>query len=211
VNAYKILTVAVLAATFLAAVFIYPMMPERMVTHWGLYGEPNGFMGRAWGLFIVPLLMAVLVGIFEALPIIDPLRENYKAFRGRYDQFVLVLTLFMAFLFSAVALWNLGLPVDIMSSMSLGIGVLFYFTALLISETRRNYFVGIRTPWTLSSDEVWEKTHKHAGRIFKAASVIILLGAFFPQYAIIFIILPLLGAAAWTTIYSYLEYKKLPK
>jgi uncharacterized membrane protein len=210
-NIHKILTVAVILATFAAAALLYPSMPATMVTHWGLFGEPNGSMSRFWGLTIIPLLMALVVGLFEVLPAIDPLRENYKAFRGRYDQFVLVMALFLAFIFVVVALWNLGAPVDIMSALSLGIAILFYFSALLISETRRNYFVGIRTPWTLASDEVWEKTHKYAGKVFKAASVLVLIGAAVPKFAIIFLIVPLAGATAWVTLHSYLEYKKLPK
>ncbi|MDD5082760.1 MAG: SdpI family protein, partial [Dehalococcoidales bacterium] len=90
-------------------------------------------------------------------------------------------------------------------------GILLYYCGILVANAQRNWFVGIRTPWTLSSDRVWEKTHRLGGRLFKAAGVLALLGIFLPGYAILFILIPAVVIAFWTIVYSYLEYRKEAK
>jgi uncharacterized membrane protein len=87
-------------------------------------------------------------------------------------------------------------------------GLLFYYTGVLCEKSKRNWFIGIRTPWTLSSDKVWEKTHKIGGKLFKIAGIIAILGALTPEYAIILILIPVISAVGYTIAYSYFEYQK---
>ena len=82
---------------------------------------------------------------------------------------------------------------------------------VLIEKSKRNWFVGIRTPWTLSSDRVWEKTHKIGGKLFKIAGAIVIIGMFFPDYLTWFILVPILIAAIFPVIYSYFEYRRITK
>ncbi|MEM2728714.1 MAG: SdpI family protein, partial [Candidatus Bathyarchaeia archaeon] len=86
--------------------------------------------------------------------------------------------------------------------------LLFFYIGILCENSRRNWFIGIRTPWTLSSDRVWEKTHRLGGKLFKAAGVIAMLGALIQEHAFILILAPIIFAAAYTIIYSYVEYQK---
>ncbi len=87
--------------------------------------------------------------------------------------------------------------------------VLFYYCGVMIENAKRNWFVGIRTPWTMSNEEVWDKTHRLGGRLFKVVGAISLLGMIFEEYAMIFIIVPVLFATFYTFLYSYLEYRKI--
>jgi uncharacterized membrane protein len=85
---------------------------------------------------------------------------------------------------------------------------LFFYTGVLCDNAKRNWSIGIRTPWTLSSERVWDKTHKVGGRLFKIAGVIAFIGIFFERHAIFFILVPVFLLAIYTFIYSYFEYQK---
>ena len=88
------------------------------------------------------------------------------------------------------------------------LGLLFYYTGILIEHTQRNWFIGIRTPWTLSSEEVWKKTHKLGGRLLKISGIVALLGIFFQDLALLFAIVLPLFSVLFTVFYSYFEYSK---
>ncbi|MEM2703742.1 MAG: SdpI family protein [Candidatus Bathyarchaeia archaeon] len=94
------------------------------------------------------------------------------------------------------------------ATVSVGVGLLLFYVGILCENSRRNWFIGIRTPWTLSSDRVWEKTHKLGGKLFKAAGVIAMLGALIQEHAFILILATIIFAAAYTIVYSYIEYQK---
>jgi uncharacterized membrane protein len=85
--------------------------------------------------------------------------------------------------------------------------MLFYYIGVLLQFVKRNWFIGIRTPWTMSSDVVWEKTHRLGAKMFRASGIIALAGAFIPKYALALILLPVLFTAAYLIYYSYREYK----
>ena len=90
----------------------------------------------------------------------------------------------------------------------IGLGLLFFYSGVLCENARRNWFIGIRTPWTLSSEKVWKKTHEIGGKLFKVAGMITLVGTFFPGYALFFVLVPALSVVTYVIIYSYVEYQK---
>jgi len=93
-------------------------------------------------------------------------------------------------------------------ALSPAFAILLYYSGTLTEKAKQNWFVGIRTPWTLSSEKVWQKTHKIGGKLFKICGIIALLGFFFPDLAFLFILVPLLSVCVYTIVYSYFEYKK---
>jgi len=107
-----------------------------------------------------------------------------------------------------VVLWNLGIEISPRVFFPVGLGLLFFYIGILCEHLRRNWFIGIRTPWTLSNDKVWEKTHKIGGRLFKIAGVATLFGALFQDYASLLILVPVILVAAYTFAYSYFEHQK---
>lgn len=199
---------AIVLLAFVLSIAVYPQMPEQMATHWNARGKVDGYMSPFWGLFFLPLLLLGLVLLFLAIPRIDPLRANLAAFQAYYDGFIVVFCLFMLLVHLQVILWNSGIEISPNVTMPLGFGLMFYYLGVLLAHAKRNWIIGIRTPWTLSSDTVWAKTHQRGATLFKLAGGIAVLGAFFPEYAYLFILAPVLGVAAYTILYSYYVYRE---
>jgi uncharacterized membrane protein len=194
----------------LAAVF-YPRMPAQMADHWNAAGEVNGYMPRLVSLLISPAIIALTWLVFFAIPRIDPLKKNILQFRAIYDWLIVVVLLFILGIGVQVILWNLQVRVSPNQTLPVAFGLLCIFMGQLLGRAKRNYFVGIRTPWTLASDVVWEKTHRLGRWLFTVAGVVSLLGVFFGRYALPFILVPALASAAVLVLYSYLVYSRLPE
>ena len=186
-----------------------PSLPADMVTHWNATGEPDGTMSKQFALWLFPALTAGLLVVFAAIPRIDPLRKNFAEFRPYYDWFVVVFSAYMFLIHAGVVAFNLGYEFDFTVLILLGIAGLFYYIGVLLTHAERNWFVGIRTPWTLSSDEVWARTHALGGRLFKLTAVLTLIGLLFGEYAIYFLLVPALLTAGVTVVYSYYLYERI--
>jgi uncharacterized membrane protein len=199
----------VLAVLALAiGAYLYPQLPERMASHWNFQGEVNGYSGKTFGVFFLPLLTLVLIGFFMIIPKIDPLKQNIAEFRKYFDGLVLVFTAFMIYIYLLTLAWSLGYRFDMSQMLSPAFGILFYYMGILIGKSKRNWFIGIRTPWTLSSDKIWDSTHRIGGKLFKACGVVSLLGVFVPSYGLLLVIGPVLAVSLYLVIYSYQEYRK---
>lgn len=193
---------------FITGVYFYPQMPERMASHWNVRGEVDGYLPKFWGLFLIPFILLGLVLIFISIPRIDPLKENIEKFRKYYDIFIIIFFIFMFSIYSQVILWNLDIKISPNANIPIGLGLLFFYIGILCENSKQNWFIGIRTPWTLSSERVWEKTHKLGGKLFKMTGISALFGAFFQSYALFFILVPAISVSIYNIIYSYLEYQK---
>jgi len=183
-------------------------MPEKIASHWNAQGQVDGYISKFWGLFLIPFILIGLAILFVAIPKIDPLKANIEKFRKYYDGFVILFFVFMLSVHFHLILWNLGVRISPNIIFPIGIGILFFYVGILCENAKRNWFIGIRTPWTLSSERVWEKTHKIGGKLFKIAGIITFLGVFFQSYALFFILVLIISVAVYTIIYSYLEYQK---
>ena len=195
----------------IASVLAAPELPDQLVTNWDAAGEPNGTMSTTTGLWLIPGLAAGLLVLFALLPRIDPLRENIATFRAYYDWFVVVFIAYMTLVHAGILAFNLGYEFDFTLLILGSVAVLFYGVGALLTRAEPNWFVGIRTPWTLSSEAVWERTHELGGRLFKLTAVISLIGLFFGEYAVYFLVVPALLTAAITTAYSYYLYERLER
>ena len=191
------------------SVLAAPELPAQMASHWNVAGEPDGTMTKPIALALIPSMIAVLLVVFAFIPRIGPLRENIATFRPVYDWFVVVFSAFMAVIHGGIIAFNLGYEFDFTLLVIAAVAGLFYFVGVLLAHAERNWFVGIRTPWTLSSDEVWERTHSLGSRLFKLTAIISLVGLFFGDAAIYFLIVPALLTAGITVIYSYYLYERI--
>jgi uncharacterized membrane protein len=203
----RIAITLVLVLTFAVTILAWPSMPDLVASHWGFSGEADGYMPKAWGLLLVPFLSVGLAALL-LLPRIDPLEANIAEFREAYEGFIAVFLLFMLTMQAFILLWNAGIQVNIALVLSPAFAALFYEIGVLLGQARPNWFIGIRTPWTLSSERVWEKTHALGGKLFKIAGVFALLGIFFPSPAVLFILVPALGVSLYLVVYSYREYRR---
>ena len=205
------IVIAIILISLAVSLWFYPRLPEVVASHWNERGEVDGYMPRFWGAFLMPAVSLGLLLLFIAIPRIDPLRKNVEKFRKHYDAFVVLIIAFFFYIHALTLLLNTGYAFNLLQAMVPALAALFYYSGVPIQNARRNWFVGIRTPWTLSSEKVWNSTHRIGGRLFKAAGLISLLGLAFPGYAIHLIIGPVLLFTAYLVVYSYLEYRKQEK
>jgi len=207
----SIIVLSILVISFLIGIYFYYQFPDKIVSHWDSQGQPNGYMSKFLGLFLMPLISVALFLLFMLLPKIDPFKKNIQKFRNYFDGFIIIIFVFLFYLYLLTIFWNLGYTFNMILFLIPAFTVLLYYAGILIEHAKRNWFIGIRTPWTLSSEKVWNKTHKLGAKLFKVSAVIALLGLVFQKYAIYFVIIPLIFSVLDTTIYSYFEYKKLRK
>jgi len=202
---------AVVVISGVMSVLAAPELPAGMATHWTAAGQPDGMMSKPAALALFPAISVVLLVVFAVIPRIGPLRENIVSFRPVYDWFVVVFVVFMTVIHAGVIAFNLGYEFDFTLLVLAAVAGLFYYVGVLLTHAERNWFVGIRTPWTLSSDEVWARTHHLGGRLFKLTAIISLIGLFFGDYAVYFLIVPALLTAGITVVYSYYLYEQIER
>jgi len=195
------------ALTVVGTLVAYPSLPSVMTTHFGMNGQGNGTMTSWAGAFILPVISLLVLLLFTAIPHIDPLKLNIQKFRKQYDAFVALLMLFFAVVQALIITRNLGSTLDPSYVILPAVGVLMFYVGIMLPYTRRNWFIGIRTPWTISSDRVWDKTHRLGGTLFKILGILIVLSALTPiTYAPWIIVVPVIAVALFLVVYSYFIY-----
>ena len=204
----KYYSLIVLLLFLVIAFYSYPLMPDQIATHWDSQGNVDGYMSKLWGSLFFPILMIVINIIFFVIPKIDPNKENIEKFKETFNEFIIIFNLFMLYIYSLTVVWNMGREFDMNVAIIPALGFLFYFLGSLVGKAKRNYMIGIRLPWTLASDDNWDKTHKKGERVFKIIGIVTLIGVFFSDYAMWFLLIPLIIGITYLTLYSYLEFKK---
>jgi uncharacterized membrane protein len=203
----QLIAIALVALSFATAYVAYPSMPQSMASHWNFEGNVDGYMPRDAGVYFMPLLGAAMLALLYFLPSIDPKKENYRKFQVEYDEMVVIITAFLYYIYLLTLVYNLGYSFNLLQLLAPGFGALFLYVGVVLGKAKQNWFVGIRTPWTMSSERVWDKTHEMGSKMFKAAGVIALLGVMLPQMFVAAIAV-VIAAAVATFAYSYVEYRK---
>jgi len=206
---YEKIAVILVALSFLVAFVVYPMLPEKVPTHWNIKGEADGYGDPLFGAFIFPIIGVFMILLFRFIPKIAVFKENLKQFENEYYLFELFMVFFFLIMFALTLLPNFGYDFNMSWGVMPLISVLFIFIGFIMPKFKRNFFMGIRTPWTISNDVIWEKTHKLGGKIFIALGVISLASLFFPDFFMYIFIAPVLLSVAILFVYSYLEFKKI--
>lgn len=195
---------------FLVGIYYYPQMPDQIASHWNIEGIADGYFSKFWGLFLVPLIAIGLFLLFVAIPRIDPLQNNIKDFIQYYWSFIILFLGYMLYMELIIITWNLGFTFNMFQALSPAIGVLFISIGFVIGKSKRNWFMGIRTPWTLSSDVVWNKTHRLGSWVFMISGMIGVFGFFLEGYlALFFLLVPVMAGSIFLVVYSYFEYRKI--
>ncbi|MCK4927304.1 MAG: SdpI family protein [Candidatus Aenigmarchaeota archaeon] len=201
---------AIIALMFISGAYIYPSMPETMATHWDAEGNVNGYSTRAVGVFLIPALTLGIYLLMLAIPHIAVYRKNIESFKKYYFYMIAGIVIFLAVVQSAMLAANMGYAFEMNYIIMPTIAVLFYGIGIILEKTRRNFFIGIRTPWTLSSDAVWEKTNRIGSKMFRVFGVLAVLSLFVPGSLLFFIAAVFIGVI-YLFAYSYLEYEKEKK
>lgn len=199
----------IILACFVTGMIMYSSLPTMFVSHWNAQGVANGTMGKFWGVFIMPIIMLLLMGLWLLLPRVDPVAPEFKGFRYVYDFIFFLVIAFIAYVYAIMLGINGGLHLDLLQMILPALAAFMFILGALLPHLKRNWFVGIRTPWTISNDVVWRKTHRLGSVLFEAAAGFILAAAYLPRAATIwFILVPVLSAALISVVYSYFLYRK---
>jgi uncharacterized membrane protein len=186
----------------------YPYMPDQVANHWNAYGQADGFTTKMSAIIFMPIMILAIGALMIFLPRLDPLKANLAGFQGSYYRVVVLMAGFLFYLQGITLVWNLGWDFNLVMALTPAFAVLFYFIGILVEKAHRNWFIGIRTPWTMSSDMVWEKTHHLGGKLFKLCALFTLVGMFFPDYALFFMVIPVLSISFGLVLYSYVAYQQ---
>ena len=201
------LVIAALAVAM--SVWAYPQLPPTMTTHWSLNGTPDGFSSRLWALAIVPIVLVAMTVLFNVLPRVDPRRENYAKFLSSYWLIANAVIVFLLVAHAMVIAAGLGFSVKIDRLMPLGVGLLFVFLGNYLTRVEPNWFIGIRTPCTLSSDTVWRRTHRTGGALMVIGGSILAISAFLPRPAfLVLFFATIVIVAVIPIVQSYVLWKR---
>lgn len=209
-TAFLVILVLILVAIF-SGVLLWDRLPLQMASHWNAADEVDGYTSRFWGVSLMPLISLGMAVLFLVIPLIDPLRENIARFRGMFNWFIVIVIAFLLYLHFLTIIYNLGIHFRMSRMMLPAMGVLIYFAGELIRKAKRNWFIGIRTPWTLSDDRVWAETHRLGSILFKAAAVLIVVSAFLGANGVWVVLGALLIAAFVPLVYSFLLFERYRK
>ncbi|HEY3516205.1 MAG TPA: SdpI family protein [Gammaproteobacteria bacterium] len=209
-----LLSLGAVGAVGALAWYLYPTFPERVPTHWNLAGEIDGYMRKPLAVLamIALPLAGYAVGLLfnKVLPRISPAGFEMDRFENVTDIITLSLTLMLAGVAAVVLLAASGRDVPVITVVTLLTGGLLVVIGNYLGKVRRNFFVGIRTPWTLASDEVWARTHRVGGWLFVLAGIAIIASAGRSRLVLPLVLLSSVGTAALIAVaYSYLVYRQL--
>ena len=197
----------VVVAITVAAV-LYPSLPEQIPTHWNAQGVVDGYTKKPGGVIIMPAMAVFTFAVMKLIPIISPKGFRTDKFSDVFGVLQVTLVGFMSIVAVLVLLEARGLDVRINEMIIAGTGLLFVIIGNYLGKVRKNFFIGIRTPWTLASDEVWNRTHRIGGRLFMLSGVIIWLGALL-RLPLSWTVGVAVGLVLIPVVYSYFLYRKI--
>ena len=166
-----------IVVTFVGAILVYPRLPDRVPIHWDIHDRVNGY-GPSWmATFLMPVMLLALWGLMRFLPRIDPRRANYAKMQGVYDLVVNVMLTLIAVLHFVVLGAASGVPISIARVVPAIVGVALIVIGRLLPLAQPNWWFGIRTPWTLSNDRVWARTHRVGGYVMMTIGVLAIVAS----------------------------------
>ena len=183
VRRYVLISLGLVAAMFLVAVWAWPQLPPgaQIPIHWDAAGNPNGYASKEFGLLFVPLLSLGLTALFALIPRIEPRRSNLSRSSRAYGVTWLSVIVLMLFIQIVTTLVVLGYNLSVTSLVIGGVGVMFVVMGNYLGKVRSNFMFGIRTPWTLTSERSWNRTHRLGGRLFVLFGAALVVAALLGQ------------------------------
>ncbi len=199
----------VLIAMAGVAIHYYPILPDTIASHFDIHGMPNGWMKKDIFYLLMVGAGVFIYLLFTFLPLIDPLKRKIQT---RFRNILLLRDAFITFLtvifsLSLEAAHEGTLNIDLFGIL---VGLLFVVIGNYMPKIPQNWFIGIRTPWTISSEMVWKKTHILGGWLFVSSGVLYLVCAALKINSLIPLSAILISAVV-SILYSFVLYKKIQK
>jgi uncharacterized membrane protein len=190
------------------AVVKYPVLPDPMPSHWNAAGQIDGWMPKFWGVMLFPIIMAAIWLVFLVLPRISPRGFEMDPFTRAWGYLRVAILAYMLLIEALAVRAAQGDGQISVKALFAGLGVLFVLMGNFLGKVTRNFFVGIRTPWTLANEEVWHRTHRLGGKCFVVAGLVVVASAVLGlDFRVM--IGAILVAALVPVAYSYVIYRKL--
>jgi len=191
------------------SIWAYPSLPERVATHWGLSGRADGWSPKSVMVVVFPAVMLGLGLLLTVLPKIDPRQKEVAAHAKTYFLLINVILVFMAGIQVLLVGVNLGWPIEIPMLIPVGVGLLLMVIGNLMPRMRPNWFMGIRTPWTLASEVVWRKTHRLGGYCFMLMGLLmVLIGFVATPDGLPYMVGVVIALAVIPLVYSYFAWRQ---
>ncbi|WP_348800382.1 SdpI family protein [Flavobacterium adhaerens] len=204
--------VGIILLPFIYLAFIWNTLPEKVPTHWSIKGDIDHWGDKTF-LIGVPFMFPVFVYVlFLIIPKIDP-KKRIALMGRKFDQIKFIVVLFASVLALFVIYCSKSLSFSSPNFVFVLIGILFIAMGNYFKVIQPNYFLGIRTPWTLENNEVWKLTHVFAGKLWLIGGSLIVLGAllfeaeFLGTVFIVFVTI----LAFIPMVYSYIVFKEIEK
>lgn len=193
-----------------AWLIVWGKLPSSLPIHWGWNGEVDKTASAVSVFFLMNGLLVVVYMLMIILPKIDPRKENYPGFTVAYHAVIdAIVMLFFSISLGTLAV-GLGMDFNMSILIAMFLGILFVILGFAMPKFEQNYFIGVRTPWTISNKLVWEKTHKLAGDLYAMSGMItIFTMIFLSKYALIVMLILILASSIIASVYSYIIFSKL--
>jgi len=176
---FWIIKLLIIMGMFVTAYYVYPAMPEKFPTHWNFDGHIDGYASKVFRVYLFPVLTLAIAFLMPLVCYMDPRKERFKPFAKPWEVIQFIFVLFLAYMFF-VMLYIVAHPgVSMNPFMMMGLGILFVLLGNYMGKIRQNYTVGIRVPWTIDNEEVWNRTHRFGGWCFVVAGLIVMMNAYF--------------------------------
>ena len=208
----EIAPLILIIASVILSFYFYAHWPAQVASHWNFRGIVDGYSSSIFMAFFFPLLFIGIYLLFLVLPYIDPKRERYAEFAKTYHIFKAAIIAALFAVYVVTGIYNLGYVFNVGIAVAVIIGILMIVIGNYLGNIKFNYFMGIRTPWTLASETVWDKTH-HASRwFFIVFGLLIIIAPFLPEIGgIVVLITGAVIAVVGSFLYSYLVFRQEKK
>src|SRR5690349_17039590 len=200
---------ACILAMLLFGAAVYSRLPAQVPSHWNINGQVDRTSSRLTAVLLMPAIGAIVWLARGVLRKIDPLGASYSAFEGTFQLFINAVALFLTIVQIGILGAAIGWNIPLVRAILVFTGLLLALIGNELGRVQPNWFVGIRTPWTLADPEVWRRTHRFGGRAMFVAGLLATAAALLlPLAAGTYAALAcLLGAAMLSIAYSYLIWR----
>ena len=205
-----IIKLLIVISLFASAYYLYPSLPEKIPTHWNYAGQVDAY-GTRDSIYVAPFICLGMLLLFSILKKVDPKQMNYEKFSTTWEIIQYSLLLFFAYIFAISIYASLHPAFDVGMAVMLGIGVLFVILGNFMGKLRQNYFIGYKLPWTLNNEEVWNKTHRFAGKCMMLSGFIFMVNAWPKFYPLPIFITAMVILGVLPIVYSYSIFHTLSK
>ncbi|MFN8373296.1 MAG: DUF1648 domain-containing protein [Anaerolineae bacterium] len=201
----------VIVAMLIFSAAVYNALPAQVPIHWNASGVADRYGDRLFGVLAMPVIALVCAVLIPTMRRLDPLRASYTSFEGTYRFLINLLVVFLGFVHVMSLGIALGWSINMSQVIGVALGLMFALLGNVLGRVRPNWFMGIRTPWTMSDPEVWRLTHRVGGRMMVVMGLVVMVVSLVltGELAVIAMMITIFGTTGAILVYSYIAWRRL--